>query len=387
MEYLIVFLEGIASFISPCLLPMLPMYISYFAGQEVGKRKTIINVLSFILGFTITFVLLGIFAGTFGHLMKQYSTYINIIMGLIVILFGLNYLGIIHIFDKTKGIKKTNKNLGILSSIIFGTIFALCWTPCVGAFLGTALMLAASTGSVLKGALMLLLFSLGLGIPFLLSALFLEKLQRTFAFIKNNYDTINKICGVILIILGTLIMVGFNFQGFTINQEKEEIYSNTQNNNITNNEQTFENVIQNEQVTNNVTNNQEQNTVETPLQNVVRNNIANGETTVTTEYKPIKINESQFEEVVLNSEVPVLVEFYATWCQPCKYMTPILNQIASEVKDKAKIVKIDVDENEELSYKYNAMSIPTMYIFKDGKITKMFIGVREKEELYNALVN
>ena len=129
MEYLIVFLEGIASFISPCLLPLLPMYISYFAGQEVGRKKTIIHAISFIIGFTITFVLLGVFAGTFGHFVKQYATYINIVMGIIVILFGLNFLGIIHIFDITKGIQKKKEKLNVFSAIIFGMIFALCWTP------------------------------------------------------------------------------------------------------------------------------------------------------------------------------------------------------------------------------------------------------------------
>ena len=380
MEYVIVFLEGIASFISPCLLPLLPMYISYFAGQEVGRKKTIIHAISFIIGFTITFVLLGVFAGTFGHLVKQYASYIQIVMGIIVILFGLNFLGIIHIFDKTKGIQKKKEKLNIFSAIVFGMIFALCWTPCVGAFLGTALMLAATYGSVAKGAIMLLLFSLGLGIPFLLSAIFLEKLQTTFNWIKKHYDLINKICGVILIIMGTLIMVGFNFQSFSIGTPdattneiiKEEIKDNENTQNITQETNQKENEQNNTQA---ITN--EQTSIE---------NVQNNEGEQEAEYKPIKINGMQeFQTEVLESTVPVLVDFYADWCGPCKQMEPIIEEIATEVKDSAKIVKIDVDKNEELSYQYNVFSIPTMYIFKNGEVSKMFIGIQTKNTLLQEL--
>ena len=380
MEYVIVFLEGIASFISPCLLPLLPMYISYFAGQEVGRKKTIIHAISFIIGFTITFVLLGVFAGTFGHLVKQYASYIQIVMGIIVILFGLNFLGIIHIFDKTKGIQKKKEKLNIFSAIVFGMIFALCWTPCVGAFLGTALMLAATYGSVAKGAIMLLLFSLGLGIPFLLSAIFLEKLQTTFNWIKKHYDLINKICGVILIIMGTLIMVGFNFQSFSIGTPdattneiiKEEIKDNENTQNITQETNQKENEQNNTQAVAN-----EQTSIE---------NLQNNEGEQEAEYKPIKINGMQeFQTEVLASTVPVLVDFYADWCGPCKQMEPIIEEIATEVKDSAKIVKIDVDKNEELSYQYNVFSIPTMYIFKNGEVSKMFIGIQTKNTLLQEL--
>lgn len=386
MEYLIVFLEGIASFISPCLLPLLPMYISYFAGQEVGRKKTIIHAISFIIGFTITFVLLGVFAGTFGHFVKQYATYINIVMGIIVILFGLNFLGIIHIFDTTKGIQKKKEKLNVFSAIIFGMIFALCWTPCVGAFLGTALMLAATYGSVIKGAMMLLLFSLGLGIPFLFSAIFLEKLQTTFNWIKKHYDMINKICGVILIIIGTLIMVGFNFQSFSIGTQNETNDENVINNEMVNNETINEEVNDNEN-TQNITDETNQMISEQNNAQVMANEQSNeAEQQEVSEYKPIKINGvEEFKAEVLQSTVPVLVDFYADWCGPCKQMEPIIEEIAKEMQDSAKIVKVDVDKNEELSYQYNVFSIPTMYIFKNGEVSKMFIGIQTKNTLLQEL--
>ena len=112
MEFLIIFIEGVASFLSPCVLPMLPMYVSYFAGQDKDLKRTIINSLGFVLGFTIIFVLLGIFASTLGKLITANSRYINIIFGIIIIIFGMHYMGILNIkiLNKSKGIQKQKTN-------------------------------------------------------------------------------------------------------------------------------------------------------------------------------------------------------------------------------------------------------------------------------------
>ena len=117
---------------------------------------------------------------------------------------GLNYIGVIFvkILNHTKGMKQERKNLNFLTSLVFGIIFSLTWTPCVGAFLSSALILASTTGSVLKGAILLLLYSLGLAIPFIITTLFLERLKQTFNFIKKHYNIINKISGSILIVFG-----------------------------------------------------------------------------------------------------------------------------------------------------------------------------------------
>lgn len=212
MEYLITFIEGIASFISPCILPMIPMYISYFATQDKSIKNTLLNSVGFVLGFTIIFVILGVFAGTLGMIISKYSFYINIILGIILILLGLNYIGIINIkiLNKTKGINQDNKDLSFLKAILFGMIFSISWTPCVGAFLGSALIMAATYGSIIKGILLLLTYSIGLGIPFVITAIFIEKLKQTFDFIKKNYRIINKIAGGILVVTGILIMFGLN---------------------------------------------------------------------------------------------------------------------------------------------------------------------------------
>lgn len=210
MQYMISFLEGIITFISPCLLPMLPIYISYFAGGgERSTKKTMKCALGFILGFTIVFVSMGALAGTIGSFLKSHPQAVNIVSGVIVILFGLNFLGIlkINLFHGAKRSVDTT-DLGFFTSALFGIIFSVGWTPCVGAFLGSALMLASQQGHVLTGMIMLLCYSLGLGIPFIISALLIDKLKSTFAFIKKNYRIINMVCGGFLIVIGILMTTG-----------------------------------------------------------------------------------------------------------------------------------------------------------------------------------
>ncbi|MBQ7096056.1 MAG: sulfite exporter TauE/SafE family protein [Clostridia bacterium] len=210
MQYLIAFLEGVVTFISPCLLPMLPIYVSYFAGGNGAQnsRKTFINALGFVLGFTLVFVAMGAMAGTLGSLLKRYQLAVNIVTGLIVIFFGLHFLGVFNL-GFLKGIsKKSEGELGFFSSILFGIVFSVGWTPCVGAFLGSALLLASQQGHALRGIIMLLLYSIGLGIPFVASALLINKLKSAFDWIKRNYTWINRICGILLIIVGVLMMTG-----------------------------------------------------------------------------------------------------------------------------------------------------------------------------------
>lgn len=211
MQYMISFLEGIVTFISPCLLPMLPIYISYFAGeaQQRNGKKTFCNALGFVLGFTIVFVMLGALAGTLGGFLRTHQTLVNLITGLVVVLFGLHFLGVFQLrfFRGMQGTKPV-KQLGFFSAMLFGVIFSVGWTPCVGAFLGSALMLASQQGEVLTGILMLLSYSLGLGIPFVASAVLIDKLTSAFGFIKRHYTVINRVCGVFLIAVGVLMMTG-----------------------------------------------------------------------------------------------------------------------------------------------------------------------------------
>lgn len=214
MNYIILFLEGIITFISPCILPMVPIYISYFMGSDEEKNKNVAlrNSIAFVLGFSILFTIFGALAGTFGSVINEYMKLFNVISGILLIIFGLNYIGIlkIQLLQRTFKLKNNiGKKNGLVSSILFGMIFAVGWTPCVGPFLGSALMIAANSQYHMEGIFMLLTYSLGLGLPFILSALLIDSLKNTFSFIKKNYKIINIISGILLIIIGIMMMTGY----------------------------------------------------------------------------------------------------------------------------------------------------------------------------------
>lgn len=217
MLYLITFLEGIISFISPCMLPMLPLYLSYFAG-DAGRTapsddshknsRVFLHACAFVVGFSVVFIALGVFAGSLGMLLTRYQTALNIVCGIIVILLGLSYLEIIRI-PFFSGMKSARQAGSILSALVFGIIYSVSLTPCIGAFLGSALMMASSSGDAVRGALLLFCYALGLGIPFLLSAVLLDQLQSAFRFIKQHYKVINTVSGVFLIVIGICMMLGW----------------------------------------------------------------------------------------------------------------------------------------------------------------------------------
>lgn len=210
MQYIISFLEGIITFISPCLLPMIPIYVSYFAGGgERETKKTLKCASGFVLGFTVVFVALGALAGTVGSFLIRYQTAVNLVSGLVVIFFGLNFIGILNLnLFKGNQTQFQAKELGFFSAMVFGIVFSVGWTPCVGTFLGSALMLASQQGHVLTGVFMLLAYSAGLGIPFILSAVLIDKLKSAFTFIKMHYVIVNKVSGALLIVIGILMATG-----------------------------------------------------------------------------------------------------------------------------------------------------------------------------------
>lgn len=205
MEYIFTFLEGIASFISPCLLPMLPIYISYFIGEDEKKNNKVIkNSCGFVMGFTIIFLTLAIFASGIGKIINENIKYIKILFGIIIIVLGLNYMEIfkIKILNKSSKIKANTKNMNFFRAILFGMLFSISWTPCIGAFLSSALLLIAKQQNIIKGLTLMLIYSVGLGIPFIISATLLNQLKEVFTFIKKNYNIIKKVSGGILIIMG-----------------------------------------------------------------------------------------------------------------------------------------------------------------------------------------
>ena len=166
------------------------------------------RALGFVLGFTLVFVSLGALAGTFGRLLSDHKAIVNVVIGVIIIFFGLNFLGVFKL-NLFRGIHYgRTDNMGFFSALLFGIVFAIGWTPCVGAFLGSALIMASTQGQVLGGVLMLACYSAGLALPFIVSALLIDSLKSAFDFIKRHYKVINTVSGCLLILVGILMATG-----------------------------------------------------------------------------------------------------------------------------------------------------------------------------------
>ena len=209
MDYFMTFLEGIASFISPCVLPLIPIYISYFAGKEEKKTsKAVINSIGFVLGFTIVYTILAIISNRVGNVLYNYLSYIRVVFGVLSIILGFIYMDVIkfNIFNKFKKHDMNLDNLNFIKTILFGVLFAISMTPCVGLFLSSALLLIASEVSFYKGLILILLYSLGFGIPFILSSFLIDRFKNTFDFIKKHFNVVKIISGIILIVMGLYII-------------------------------------------------------------------------------------------------------------------------------------------------------------------------------------
>jgi cytochrome c-type biogenesis protein len=217
MAYLTAFLEGIISFISPCILPILPLYISYLAGgvaDEQGRGRMLIkNSIAFVVGFTLLFVAMGAASTSLGRFLSSHLALLNRIGGVIVILFALNNLGfaLIPALANNHRIQmKGLSNMNVPKSMLFGIVFAVGWTPCVGPLLGAALMMAANAEMLVEGMATLFFYAMGLGIPFLLSALLIEQLEGVFTAIKKHGKIITIVSGLFLLVFGIALVLGFN---------------------------------------------------------------------------------------------------------------------------------------------------------------------------------
>lgn len=213
MQYVLTFLEGVLAFVSPCMLPMLPIYLAYFGGgsdAEGQEDRTLIRTLGFVLGFSVVFVSLGAFSGIVGSALVRWQRFVDVACGAIVIALGLNYLGVIRIPVLNRTVRFQTKDVpgSFLSSMLFGVTFAVGWSPCVGTFLASALSLAASSGSVLQGITLLTCYSLGMGLPFVLSGMLVGQLKGTLGLVKSRYDLVNRISGIFLVIMGVLMATG-----------------------------------------------------------------------------------------------------------------------------------------------------------------------------------
>lgn len=201
---------GILSFLSPCVLPMIPAYLAYLtgeAGSEGASRRLVFKSLWFIIGFTLIFTLFGASASFLGQLASENQKVLRIVGGIVVILFGIHTMGIIKISSLYKE-KRVLNYIGSakLHPVFLGMAFAIGWTPCVGPVLSSILILAGSSETMFSGVILLVFYSLGLGIPFLLSAIAVDRLNKYLSVFKKHYRVISVVSGLLLIVMGVLIM-------------------------------------------------------------------------------------------------------------------------------------------------------------------------------------
>lgn len=213
-------LFGILSFLSPCVLPIIPGYLSFISGlsleqMQTGNRKetmskVLVNSIFFVLGFSLIFTLLGASATFIGKFLLDNISFAGKLAGVIIILFGIHLTGLFKLkfLNYEKRIHTNKKSFGIMGSFLIGLAFAFGWTPCIGPILAGILAIASQQETVYQGIVLLSVYSLGLGIPFLLTAISLNAFFSVFSKVKKYFHTIELISGILLIIVGILMLTG-----------------------------------------------------------------------------------------------------------------------------------------------------------------------------------
>ena len=211
-ELIIAFGAGLISFLSPCVLPLIPGYISYISGSSLNdlidkKKINLIPIILFTLGFSLVFIIFGAASTFLGQVLLQNSYELRIAAGLLIVILSLHIIGIINIkFLNYEKRIQTNTNTNFYSPILIGMAFAFGWTPCIGPILGSILVLAATEESINKGIILLISYSLGLALPFILSGYLIQKFLIFSKNFKKNINLVSKIGGFILLITGILIL-------------------------------------------------------------------------------------------------------------------------------------------------------------------------------------
>jgi cytochrome c-type biogenesis protein len=210
------FSAGLLSFISPCVLPLIPSYLTFVTGvgfDELGnaRRAAFVHALLFVLGFTLIFIALGASATVLGRLLITYRVWITRIGGALVVLFGLYLLGVVRIaaFDRERRVHLANKPVGYLGSVLVGVAFGAGWTPCLGPILGAILTYTAATADLSRGLPLLLAYSLGLALPFLLAAVAVERFLETVTRLRPHLARVSQVSGALLVIVGAMMMLDY----------------------------------------------------------------------------------------------------------------------------------------------------------------------------------
>lgn len=379
-------IAGVLSFTSPCVLPIVPGYLSFITGmgldqltQEKERAKVLrtafLNSVIFVIGFSIVFVLLGASATAVGQLLQQYSNIISKIAGVVLVAFGLHMIGVVKIpfLLYEKRIHQKGSRVGVFRSFLAGLFFAFGWSPCVGPILAGILALAASSETVQQGMTLLGVYSIGLGVPFILSAVFLNSFFVTFSKIRAHLRKVEVTGGVILVTLGGLIF----FDKLGLVSQRLDFMN-------------LENLLVNETV------------IEDPSINI---NLSAADTSRSIDSSEIASEKYDFTLRTMDGSTlrlsdlkgkVVVVNFWAPWCGPCRLETPAFVKVYEKYKAQGlviigvavqtseKDVKKFIEQykvsyvigiSDEAAEQYQIVGLPTTYFFdRQGRMVKSIIG-------------
>ena len=216
LSVLVAFTAGLLSFLSPCVLPLVPSYLTFITGMGLddvsrARRAALVHAVLFVLGFSFIFVALGAGASAFGQLLREYRIWIARVGGVLMVLMGLWMLDVLRIgaLQQERRVHLSDKPLGFLGTVVVGIAFGAGWTPCLGPTLGAILLLAANSSELPKGIALLSAYSLGLAVPFLLSALAIDHFLHFFQRFRHRIGLVNRVAGGLLVVVGVLMFTGW----------------------------------------------------------------------------------------------------------------------------------------------------------------------------------